>query len=79
MIKDLFQSKITRTGSLAPSARQQRSRRNTSKSPFDFFKKLRGGKADKVGKITKLVNRRDCLDILSIPVCVHQKLYMTYF
>ncbi|CAC5360780.1 unnamed protein product [Mytilus coruscus] len=53
LIKDLFQSKITRTGSLAPSARQQRSRRNTTKSPFEFFKKLRGGKTDKTKQPVK--------------------------
>ncbi|XP_033760365.1 unconventional myosin-XVI-like isoform X2 [Pecten maximus] len=48
LIKDLFQSRVTRTGSLAPSGRQQRSRRGTTvKSPFEFFKKMKGGKTDK--------------------------------
>ena len=49
LIKELFQSRVTRTGSLAPSARQERSRRMTVKkasSPFDFFKKLKGNKGD---------------------------------
>ncbi|XP_021377760.1 unconventional myosin-XVI-like isoform X4 [Mizuhopecten yessoensis] len=51
LIKDLFQSRVTRTGSLAPSARQQRSRRvTTNKSPFEFFKKMKGGKTDKKPK-----------------------------
>ncbi|XP_060082703.1 unconventional myosin-XVI-like [Ylistrum balloti] len=51
LIKDLFQSRVTRTGSLAPSARQQRSRRGTTiKSPFEFFKKMKGGKTDKKSK-----------------------------
>ncbi|XP_069104631.1 unconventional myosin-XVI-like [Argopecten irradians] len=51
LIKDLFQSRVTRTGSLAPSARQQRSRRGTTaKSPFEFFKKMKGGKTDKKPK-----------------------------
>ncbi|XP_053404293.1 unconventional myosin-XVI-like isoform X4 [Mercenaria mercenaria] len=44
LIKELFQSRITRTGSLAPSARQQRNSRRTKKkssSPFEFFKKFK--------------------------------------
>jgi len=51
LVQDLFRSRITRTGSLAPSARQQRSRRTTVKkstSPLEFFKRLRGG--NKEGK-----------------------------
>lgn len=43
-VKELFQSRMTRTGSLAPSARQQRSRKSRQ-SPFEFFKKLKGGKS----------------------------------
>ena len=38
----MFQSRLTRTGSLAPSQRQQKSRKATEfKSPFDFFKRKR--------------------------------------
>ncbi|KAL3848329.1 hypothetical protein ACJMK2_019197 [Sinanodonta woodiana] len=51
LIKEFFLSKITRTGSLAPSARQQRMSRRTTKkaaSPFEFFKKLRGGKQEEM-------------------------------
>ncbi|KAK3583683.1 hypothetical protein CHS0354_021430 [Potamilus streckersoni] len=51
LIKEFFQSKITRTGSLAPSARQQRMSRHTTKkaaSPFEFFNKLRGGKQEEM-------------------------------
>ncbi|XP_056005733.1 unconventional myosin-XVI-like isoform X5 [Ostrea edulis] len=46
LVKELFQSRVTRTGSLAPSARQQRSRKSRQ-SPFDFFKKLKGGRSKK--------------------------------
>lgn len=46
-VKELFQSRMTRTGSLAPSARQQRSRKSRQ-SPFEFFKKLKGGKSKTV-------------------------------
>ncbi|KAL5004245.1 hypothetical protein ScPMuIL_017701 [Solemya velum] len=45
LVKELFQSKVTRIGSLAPSARQQR-KRTTTKSPFEFFKKMKGAKPD---------------------------------
>ncbi|XP_060574389.1 LOW QUALITY PROTEIN: unconventional myosin-XVI-like, partial [Ruditapes philippinarum] len=44
LIKELFQSRISRTGSLAPSARQRRNSRRTvkkSSSPFEFFKKFK--------------------------------------
>lgn len=48
-VKELFQSRMTRTGSLAPSARQQRQRsRKSRQSPFEFFKKLKGGKSKTV-------------------------------
>ncbi|KAK3096266.1 hypothetical protein FSP39_025127 [Pinctada imbricata] len=48
LIKEMFQSRVTRTGSIAPSYRQQRSRKQTTtKSPFDFFKKMKGGKQNK--------------------------------
>ena len=47
LIKEMFQSKITRTGTLAPSQRQQRSRKVSHKkkkdagvkSAFSFFRK----------------------------------------
>ncbi|CAH1782096.1 unnamed protein product [Owenia fusiformis] len=42
LIKELFQSKVKRTGSLAPSTRQQRSRKAPEpKSAFDFFRRKR--------------------------------------
>ncbi|XP_070173295.1 unconventional myosin-XVI-like isoform X2 [Littorina saxatilis] len=42
LVKELFRSGVTRTGSIAPSARQRVSRKmKASRSPFDFFKKLR--------------------------------------
>uniref|UniRef100_A0ABM0M8X5 Unconventional myosin-XVI-like n=1 Tax=Saccoglossus kowalevskii TaxID=10224 RepID=A0ABM0M8X5_SACKO len=46
LIREMFQSRLTRTGSLAPSARQRQSRRSSSEkesnvSPFDFFRKKR--------------------------------------
>ena len=42
LVKEMFQSRLTRTGSLAPSQRQQKSRKATEfKSPFDFFKRKR--------------------------------------
>nr|XP_022343401.1 unconventional myosin-XVI-like isoform X7 [Crassostrea virginica] len=46
LVKELFQSRMSRTGSLAPSTRQQRSRKSRQ-SPFDFFKKLKAGKSKK--------------------------------
>ena len=50
LIKEMFQSRITRTGSLAPSARQQKSRKAPQgvKSAFAFFKRNRS-KNTKVG------------------------------
>ncbi|XP_066266634.1 unconventional myosin-XVI-like isoform X2 [Branchiostoma lanceolatum] len=41
LIREMFQSRMTRTGSLAPSARQMQSRRviKPNQSPFSFFRK----------------------------------------
>ncbi|XP_052784010.1 unconventional myosin-XVI-like isoform X3 [Mya arenaria] len=52
LIKELFQSRVNRTGSLAPSARQQRTTIKKVASPFEFFKKLKGGNKEgkKAGK-----------------------------
>ena len=54
LIKELFQSAMSKTGSISPSARQRVSRKmKPSKSPFDFFKKLRASKQDnRVSTIT---------------------------
>jgi hypothetical protein len=43
LIREMFQARITKTGSLAPSDKQRRSRRSSrSPSPFSFFKKRTG-------------------------------------
>ncbi|XP_012942995.1 myosin-IIIa, partial [Aplysia californica] len=47
VVKELFQSQMTHTGSLSPSKRQRVSRHiKGAKSPFDFFKKLKMSKKD---------------------------------
>ncbi|KAL8625048.1 hypothetical protein ACOMHN_012057 [Nucella lapillus] len=51
LVKELFQAGVTKTGSISPSARQRVSRKiKPSKSPFDFFKKLRKSKQDHRGQ-----------------------------
>ncbi|XP_067668007.1 unconventional myosin-XVI-like isoform X2 [Haliotis asinina] len=55
LIKDLFQAGITKTGSIKPSSRQLSLQRElsfkrqlkTSKSPFEFFKKLKSPKMER--------------------------------
>ncbi|XP_013414025.1 unconventional myosin-XVI-like [Lingula anatina] len=50
-IKEMFQGKVTRTGSLAPSTRQQKSRKiSGTKSAFEFFQKRKSRKESKFGK-----------------------------
>ncbi|XP_030837975.1 unconventional myosin-XVI isoform X3 [Strongylocentrotus purpuratus] len=55
LIRELFQNRLTRTGSLAPSARQRQSRRTrsikNSKDAFAFFRKQKlSGKESRVQK-----------------------------
>ncbi|XP_071086706.1 unconventional myosin-XVI-like [Haliotis cracherodii] len=55
LIKDLFQAGMTKTGSIKPSTRQLSLQRElsfkrqlkTSKSPFEFFKKMKGPKMER--------------------------------
>ncbi|XP_076435765.1 unconventional myosin-XVI-like [Babylonia areolata] len=54
LVKELFQAALTKTGSISPSARQRVSRKmKPSKSPFDFFKKLRMSRQDSRGQKKK--------------------------
>ncbi|XP_041356938.1 unconventional myosin-XVI-like [Gigantopelta aegis] len=47
LIKELFQAQLTKTGSINPSGRQRMSRQlKQSKTPFEFFKKLKTSKKD---------------------------------
>lgn len=49
LMKEMFQSKMTRTGSLAPSTRQQKSRKiKDPKAAFEFFQRKKSRKESKV-------------------------------
>lgn len=47
VIKEMFRSRLTRVGSLAPSTRQRRSRKG-KKGMFEFFGRQRSNEENKV-------------------------------